>query len=159
MHTKAKELTEKNNIDGEILISDVGATDGSQEIAVKFGAQVVHCPTLGYGAALQYGIEHAKGEYVIIGDSNNSYYFDEAYSMIQVLEKGYDVCTGTRLKGTIIPGAMPLLNRLIGNPILTFIGRHLFGIDISDFHCGMHAFRGEKILSIGLVTSGMEWAS
>jgi glycosyltransferase involved in cell wall biosynthesis len=156
---RAKELIEKNNIDGEILISDNGSTDGSQELAVRLGARVVQCPTLGYGAALQYGIEHAKGEYIIMGDSDDSYHFDEAYPMLQELEKGYDVCMGTRLKGTIMPGAMPTLNRLIGNPALTYIGRHLFDIDISDFHCGMRAFRREKILSIGLVTTGMEWAS
>jgi hypothetical protein len=156
---RAKELIEKNNIDGEILISDNGSTDGSQELAVRLGARVVQCPTLGYGAALQYGIEHAKGEYIIMGDSDDSYHFDEAYPMLQELEKGYDLCMGTRLKGTIMPGAMPTLNRLIGNPVLTYVGRRLFDIDISDFHCGMRAFRREKILSIGLVTTGMEWAS
>jgi hypothetical protein len=79
--------------------------------------------------------------------------------MLQKLEQGYDLCMGTRLKGAIMPGAMPKLNRLIGNPVLTFIGRRLFDIDISDFHCGMRAFRREKMLGIGLVTTGMEWAS
>jgi glycosyltransferase involved in cell wall biosynthesis len=156
---RAKELIENNNIDAEILISDNGSSDGSQEIAMKLGARVIHCPTRGYGAALQYGIEHAKGEYIIIGDSDDSYHFDEAYPMLQKLEQGYDLCMGTRLKGTIMPGAMPKLNRLIGNPALTLIGRLLFDIDISDFHCGMRAFRREKILGIGLVTTGMEWAS
>lgn len=57
---RAKEPIERHNIDGEILISDNGSTDGSQEIAVKLGARVVHCPTRGYGAALQYGIEHFR---------------------------------------------------------------------------------------------------
>lgn len=156
---RAKELIETNNIEGEILVSDNGSTDGSQELAETLGARVVHCPTLGYGAALQYGIEHANGEYIIMGDSDDSYHFDEAYPMLQKLEQGFDVCMGTRLKGTIMPGAMPRLNRLIGNPILTFIGRRLFDIDISDFHCGMRAFKREMILGMGLVSTGMEWAS
>jgi glycosyltransferase involved in cell wall biosynthesis len=156
---RAKELIEKHKLDGEILISDNGSTDGSQEIAEKLGARVVHCPTRGYGAALQFGIEHAYGEYIIMGDSDDSYHFDEAYPLLQKLEEGYDVCLGTRLKGTITPGAMPALNRFIGNPVLTFIGKLFFKIDTSDFHCGLRAFRRDKILGIGLVTSGMEWAS
>src|SRR6266568_2018924 len=156
---RAQKLFDQYSIDGEILISDNGSTDGSQEIALKLGARVVHCPILGYGAALQYGIENAQGDYVIMGDSDDSYHFDEAHPMLQKLEAGYDVCMGTRLKGTIMPGAMPKLNRLIGNPVLTFIGRLLFRIDITDFHCGMRGFRRDKILDICLVTTGMEWAS
>ena len=156
---RAQELLEKYRIDGEVLISDNGSTDGSQEIARELGARVVSCPTRGYGAALQYGIQHARGEFVIMGDSDDSYHFDEAYPMLQKLEEGYDVCMGTRLKGKIMPGAMPNLNRLLGNPILTFIGKLFFKIDTSDFHCGMRGFRRDKVLAIGLVTTGMEWAS
>jgi glycosyltransferase involved in cell wall biosynthesis len=156
---RAKQLLEKYQIDGEVLISDNGSTDGSQQVAESLGARVVSCPTRGYGAALQYGIQHARGEFIIMGDSDDSYHFDEAYPMLRKLEEGYDVCMGTRLKGKIMPGAMPTLNRLLGNPILTFIGKLFFTIDTSDFHCGMRAFRRDKVLAIGLVTTGMEWAS
>lgn len=156
---RAKLLLDNNKIDGEILISDNGSTDGSQKIARCLEARVVECPTRGYGAALQFGIENAEGELVLMGDSDDSYHFDETMSMIEKLRKGVDVCMGTRLKGRIMPDAMPLLNRYLGNPVLTAIGRILFKIDLSDFHCGMRAFRKDKILGLNLVTTGMEWAS
>ncbi len=156
---RARALLDQNCIDGEIIISDNGSTDGSREIAEQLGARVLDCPIRGYGAALQFGIEHAKGEYVLIGDSDDSYHFDEAALMVFKLDEGYDVCMGTRLKGTIMPDAMPAINRTIGNPLLTFIGRVFFDIDTSDFHCGMRAFKRQKVLEIGMVTTGMEWAS
>jgi glycosyltransferase involved in cell wall biosynthesis len=156
---RAQALITQHAIDAEILVSDNGSTDGSQAIAASLGARVVHCPVRGYGAALQYGIEQARGEFIIIGDSDDSYHFDEAYPMLAKLEEGYDVCMGTRLRGKIMPGAMPLLNRWLGNPILTMIGRLFFRIGTSDFHCGMRAFRRDRVLDVGLVTTGMEWAS
>jgi glycosyltransferase involved in cell wall biosynthesis len=156
---RAAKLLAEYKIDGEILISDNGSTDGSQEIARNFGARVVDCPIRGYGAALQYGIEQAEGDFILMGDSDDSYHFDEAWSMIQALRKGYDVCMGTRLNGTIMPGAMPLLNRYLGNPVLTGIGKLLFQTSLSDFHCGMRAFSKEKVINLNLVTTGMEWAS
>jgi len=156
---RAWKLLDDHGICGEILISDNGSADGSQEIARSFGARVVDCPVRGYGAALQFGIEHARGEFILMGDSDDSYHFDEAFPMIQKLRDGYDVCMGSRLRGEIRPGAMPALNRYLGNPILTLVGQKLFGIPTSDFHCGMRAFRTDKAQGINLVTTGMEWAS
>jgi len=156
---RAKDLLVKNGIRGEILISDNGSTDGSREIAASRGARVVECPVKGYGAALQFGIEHAEGEFVLMGDSDDSYHFDEAMAMIEPLRRGYDICMGTRLKGRIMPGAMPRLNRYLGNPVLTAIGKIFFGVSVSDFHCGMRAFRRDRVLGLNLVTVGMEWAS
>lgn len=156
---RAKKLLVDNEINGEILISDNGSTDGSQEIARVLGVRVVECPIRGYGAALQFGIENAYGKFILIGDSDDSYHFDEAWPMIQQLEKGYDVCMGTRLKGKIVRNAMPKLNKYIGNPILSAIGKVLFKTDLSDFHCGMRAFRKDKLLKLNLATTGMEWAS
>jgi hypothetical protein len=162
LHTciqRAKELLSKNNINGEILISDNGSTDGSREIAAALGARVVECPVRGYGAALQFGIENAEGEFILMGDSDDSYHFDEAMPMIESLRSGQDICMGTRLKGRIMPGAMPRLNRYLGNPVLTAIGKIFFRIGVSDFHCGLRAFRRDRVLALNLVTEGMEWAS
>jgi hypothetical protein len=94
-----------------------------------------------------------------MGDSDDSYHFEEAWPMIEKLRQGYDVCMGTRLKGRIMPEAMPSLNRYLGNPVLTWIGKVLFRTELSDFHCGMRAFRKDRILGLNLVTTGMEWAS
>jgi glycosyltransferase involved in cell wall biosynthesis len=156
---RAKKLLVDNNLNGEVLVSDNGSTDGSQTVARALGARVVDCPIRGYGAALQCGIENAEGEFILMGDSDDSYHFDEAWPMIKMLQKGYDVCMGTRLRGSIMKHAMPKLNRYLGNPVLSTIGKVLFKTDLSDFHCGMRAFRKDKILALNLVATGMEWAS
>jgi glycosyltransferase involved in cell wall biosynthesis len=156
---RAQRLLADNNIEGEVLISDNGSIDGSKKIARDLGARVVKCPVRGYGAALQHGLEQAKGKYVLMGDSDDSYHFDEAMTLIQELRRGNDICIGTRLRGRIMPGAMPFLNRFIGNPILSAIGKIFFKIKVSDFHCGMRAFRTDKVRDLKLVTTGMEWAS
>ncbi len=156
---RAKKLLVDNNLNGEILVSDNGSTDGSQTIARALGARVVDCPKRGYGAALQCGIENAEGEFILMGDSDDSYHFDEALPLVNMLRAGYDVCMGTRLRGTIMKNAMPKLNRYLGNPVLSTTGKVLFKTDLSDFHCGMRAFRKDKLLMLNLVTTGMEWAS
>ncbi|OGF65591.1 MAG: hypothetical protein A2Y62_12770 [Candidatus Fischerbacteria bacterium RBG_13_37_8] len=156
---RAKKLLKEHNIDGEIIISDNGSTDGSQTIAEKAGARVLDCPIKGYGAALQYGIEQAKGKFILMGDSDDSYHFDEAFPMIEMLRNKFDLCMGSRLKGDIKPGAMPLLNRYVGTPFITFMGKLLFKTEQSDFNCGLRAFKKDKILQLNLVTAGMEYAS
>ncbi len=156
---RARKLLDDAKIDGEILVSDNGSTDNSREIARGLGARVADCPVRGYGAALQHGIQQAEGRFILMADSDDSYHFDEALPLIEELRRGSDVCMGSRFKGTIMPGAMPRLNRYLGNPALTAVGRIFFNISMSDFHCGMRAFRKDRMLGLNLVTTGMEWAS
>ena len=156
---KAKAYLSRANIVGEVLIADNGSTDGSIEIAEAHGARVVHVPVRGYGAALRHGIENARGKFVIMGDSDDSYDFSRLDPFVEKLREGYDFVIGNRFKGGIATGAMPFLHRYLGNPVLSFLGRLFFRSDIGDFHCGLRGFRRESINALGLKAPGMEFAS
>jgi len=143
----------------EIIIADNGSSDGSQQIATSEGARLVNVPQRGYGAALQAGILAATGRFVIMGDSDDSYDFANLAPFIEKLRAGYVLVMGTRLKGQIKRGAMPVLHRYLGNPVLTFLGNLFFRTGLSDFHCGLRAFERAAILGLNLQTSGMEYAS
>jgi hypothetical protein len=156
---KAQRFLEGAGVAGEILVADNGSTDGSQEIAAAHGARVVEVKERGYGAALIGGIRAARGHYVIMGDSDDSYDFSHLDPFIAKLHEGYDLVMGNRFKGGIAPGAMPPLHKYFGNPILTGIGRLFFGAPCGDFHCGLRGFNKASIQRLQLSSLGMEFAS
>lgn len=157
--SKAKQFLEENKVDGEILISDNGSTDGSPQIAESLGARVVHAEVKGYGSALSIGCKEAHGKYVIIGDADDSYDFLHLMPFLEKLREGFDLVMGDRFRGGIEPGAMPWSHRYIGNPVLSFVGRLFFKSRIHDFHCGLRGYCRESILALALQTTGMEYAS
>lgn len=156
---KAQWFIAENDLAGEVIIADNGSDDGSQEIARKLNARVVDIPTKGYGSALKGGIAAARGQYIIMGDADDSYDFSNLNPFIVKLRNGYDLVMGNRFRGGIESGAMPFLHRYLGNPVLTGIGKLLFGSPCNDFHCGLRGFRKDAISYLELQTTGMEFAS
>jgi len=154
----AQDFLNRHRIQGEVLVADNGSTDKSVHIALSKGARVVHAPLRGYGAALQHGISNAYGQYVIVGDCDNSYDFNRMDSFVNKLRAGVDLVIGNRFAGGIAPGAMPPLHRYLGNPVLSFLGRQFFSIDVSDFYCGLRGFNRNSILALNLHKTGMEFA-
>ena len=156
---KANSWIKKSKLKGEVVIADNGSADGSQSIARKLGARVVEVSERGYGSALYYGTLSAKGKWVVMGDSDDSYDFSKLDLFVAALKRGNDLVMGNRFLGGIEKGAMPWKNRYIGNPILTFIGRLLFNCPSRDFHCGLRAVNKKAFLKMDLRTTGMEFAS
>lgn len=146
-------------VQGEVLIADNGSSDGSQGIAEAAGARVIKVPERGYGAALIAGIANARGRFIVMGDSDDSYDFSRLSAFLERLRGGADLVMGNRFLGGIAPGAMPPLHRYLGNPVLSFFGRLFFRTSIRDFHCGLRGFSRDAVLGLGLVTPGMEFAS
>lgn len=157
--TKAEAFLARSGIAGEIVVADNGSTDGSIAIAEQRGARVVRVPIRGYGAALNAGINEARGTYVIFGDADDSYDFSALDPFVHALRSGADMVIGNRFQGGIARGAMPFLHKYLGNPVLSLLGRIFFSIPIRDFHCGLRGGRTIALRSLGLRTTGMEFAS
>ena len=155
----ARDFLASHAIDGEIVVADNGSSDGSADIARAAGARVIHVRERGYGSALMGGIVAARGASVIIGDPDGSYDFASVGPLLDKLRSGYDLVIGNRFEGGIQRGAMPPLNRFVGNPVLSALGRLFYGSDVRDFHCGLRGFKKSAIERLDLQTTGMEFAS
>ena len=156
---KALAFIDRSGLSGEVLVADNGSNDGSQMVARSLGARVIHVNNRGYGNALIAGLNAARGRWVVMGDSDDSYDFSRLDEFIEALRDGAQLVMGNRFAGGIEAGAMPFLHRYLGNPVLSFLGRMLFGSSCRDFHCGLRAFDSEAIRTLQLSAPGMEFAS
>jgi hypothetical protein len=105
------------------------------------------------------GIAAARGKYIVMGDADASYDFGDIPLFLKQLRAGHELVMGNRFAGGIRPGAMPLLHRYLGNPVLTGIGRLFFKSPCADFHCGLRGFTKAAYERMGVRTTGMEFAS
>ena len=156
---KAQGFLGSHGINGEVLVADNGSVDGSQFIANAAGARVIEVFDRGYGAALMAGIRSARGKFIIMGDADASYDFEDLGGLLASLREGRDMIVGNRFVGGIEAGAMPFLHRYVGNPVLSFLGRTLFSVPIGDFHCGLRGFSADAVRGLRLTAPGMEFAS
>jgi hypothetical protein len=156
---KARSFLTRSGIEGEVLVADNGSSDGSPQLAREAGARVVQISKKGYGNALIGGMREANGRYVIMADADDSYDFSQLDAFIDGLRAGNTMVIGHRFRGGIQRGAMPLLHRYLGNPVLSFVGRLFFSSNIGDFHCGLRGVDRAATLKLGLRAPGMEFAS
>ena len=156
---RAQQVFREMDLAGEILVAD-NSSDETAAIANSCGAKVIKPQKLGYGNAYMAGFEQAEGEYIVLMDGDLTYDPKAIPDMIAILQSGnYDMVMGSRLKGVILPGAMPALHRYIGNPVLTWILNILFSSRISDAHCGLRAISKDALKKLSLRSGGMEFAS
>lgn len=143
----------------EVLVADNGSSDQSPELARRAGARVISESKRGYGAAILSGLREAKGEWILIGDADNTYDFHDGAKLIQALKDGAEFAIGDRIHGKVDPGAMPWLHQRLGTPALTWILNHFFGSRVHDINCGLRAIRKSCLERLKLRSSGMEFAS
>jgi glycosyltransferase involved in cell wall biosynthesis len=159
---KAQVGIQRSGVRGEIVVADNGSKDNSVLIAEKLGARVAHVKEKGYGNALRGGIQAALGKWIIMGDADESYDFSETDRFVKKFQEGFELVTGCRLPrggGTILPGAMPLSHRWLGNPLFSRMARHMFAAPIHDVYCGLRGFTRELYDRLQLQCDGMEFAT
>jgi glycosyltransferase involved in cell wall biosynthesis len=156
--TWARTTLAEHGLTGEVVVADNDSEDASAAIAVAAGARVVHERRRGYGNAYMAGFGAARGRYVVMADADLTYDFGDIPRFVEQLEAGADLVMGDRMDG-IQPGAMPWLHQYIGNPVLSGTLNLFFKTGVRDAHCGMRAFRRDKLTELDLRTTGMEFAS
>ncbi len=159
---KARTGLERAGIRGEVIVADNGSTDGSLEIAKAEGARVVNVRARGYGSALQGGIEAATSDWIVMGDADDSYDFLEVGKFAAKLREGYELVQGCRLPGgggRVLPGAMPVSHRWLGNPMFSLMARTMFAAPIHDVYCGLRGFTKDLYHRLDLRCAGMEFAT
>jgi glycosyltransferase involved in cell wall biosynthesis len=144
-------------ISGEIVVCDNGSTDRSVQIAEHLGARVVHQPLRGYGNAYLKGFASARGQYLIMGDADDTYDFTLIPTFLELLtSQGYDFVTGSRYLNGGQQHITPL-HRIFGNPALTAILNSFFGTQYTDVYCGFRGFSRRAYDTIRPLSPGMEF--
>jgi glycosyltransferase involved in cell wall biosynthesis len=156
--TRALEVLDENGISGEVIVADNGSDDGSAELAEEAGATVIHEPRRGYGRAYLAGFAASRSDYIVMVDADLTYDFEEIPRFVRELDEGGELVMGNRMEN-IQPGAMPWMNRYIGNPLLSGFLNLLFRTPVRDAHCGMRAVRRDVLPRLELRSAGMEFAS
>ena len=154
----ARDVLRQEDLHGEVVVADNASEDRSAELARAAGAQVVHEPRRGYGNAYMAGFAAARGRYIVMGDADLTYDFNEIPRFVAQLEEGADLVMGDRMDN-IHPGAMPWHHRYIGNPVLSGTLNLFFKTGVRDAHCGMRALRRDVLPRLDLRAPGMEFAS
>jgi len=132
---------------------------GSQRSRAGSGARVVPVAQKGFGAARLGGSATRPVRFRHHGRRADSYDFSALDAFVARLRDGAELVMGNRFRGGIEAGAMPVLHRYLGNPVLSYLGRLFFRIGTGDFHCGLRGFNAEAIRGLDLQTTGMEFAS
>jgi glycosyltransferase involved in cell wall biosynthesis len=154
----ARQVLDDNELAGEVIVVDNGSQDGSAALAEKAGAIIVHEPRRGYGRAYQAGFAAALGDYIVMVDADLTYDFREIPRFVAELDSGAELVMGNRMQN-IEPGAMPWLNRYVGNPMMSRSLNLLFRAGVRDPQCGMRALRREALPRLALESPGFEFAS
>jgi glycosyltransferase involved in cell wall biosynthesis len=159
-----RETVSKNKLDAEIIVVDNRSEDGSRRILDK---NLLTFPELkivteehdGYGRAYLKGFESAVGKYIFMADADGTYSFRDIPRFLDEIKKGSDMVIGNRFAEKLPKGTMPILHKLIGNPLLSCLTRLFFKVKVNDIHCGERMITRKALSQITLYTAGMEFAS
>jgi glycosyltransferase involved in cell wall biosynthesis len=119
----------------EVIYVDDGSTDNTYQIVSEYPVTCLrHNVNKGYGAALKTGIRKAKGEKVVILDSDGQHdpkYLDTLIGMLNE----YDMVIGERTAESF-----QVKNRQGGKRIIRMVGEHLVEQKLPDYNSGFRGF-------------------
>lgn len=143
------------------IVVDDGSKDRTSEVARDAGARVVrHVINRGQGAALRTGIDAAldeKADAIVTFDADGQMRSQDIPSMLSPVLKGeVDVVLGSRFiqQGSNVP-----VMRRFWLRMGALLFRLLYGVQVTDSHCGFRVFSRRAAEKIQITADRMEHAS
>lgn len=131
--------------DAEIVVVD-SSSDRTAEIATELGCVVVkQFPPKGYGMAMDKALTTASRDIVITLDCDDTYPVESIHTLIEKMNEGYDLVSGSRLGHR--PDAMPFPNYL-ANMLFGILAGAICGVRSTDVHTGMRAYSKKLIKAL-----------
>jgi glycosyltransferase involved in cell wall biosynthesis len=130
-----------------VLVVDNGSSDGTAEVARRYGARVVAEPTPGYGAAVHAGLAAATSEYVAVMDGDGSFEAADVLALLDDVRAGRaDLAVGRRRP--VARGVWPWHARL-GNGLVVWWLRRRIGMAVHDI-APIRVCRRAALLELGV---------
>ncbi len=130
----------------EVVVVD-SSTDKTADIAESMGARVIRQEPRGYGQAMRTALLAGLGDVIISTDCDDTYPMEMIPEFLKGIEEGYDIVSGSRLKGCLKPVNMPVSN-WVANWLFAKMTSVLYGLPATDVTTGMRAYRREVLQSI-----------
>ena len=141
----------------EVIVVDNGSTDDTAELARHAGARVVAEPRRGYGYACAAGVAAVQdGEVLVFLDGDHSFLPGEMARLLEPIRAEHaDLVLGSRVRGYIAPGSMPVRQRF-GNWLAAYLIRRLYGLSITDLG-PYRAIRRDQLAKLDMQERTFGW--
>ena len=124
--------------DFEVLVVDDGSTDKTMQAAMDAGANVwPHPYNIGNGAAIKTGLRCAKGDWVIMMDSDGQHKPEDIARLLEYKDR-YDMVVGARSQGS-----KTSLHRDIANKLYNWFASYVTKFKVKDLTSGFRLMKKE----------------
>jgi dolichol-phosphate mannosyltransferase len=147
-------IKESKKYVSEILVIDGHSTDGSENIAKRYGATVFIDEGKGKGQAIREGIRKAHGDIIVFMDADGSHNPRDISKLIKpIIEKKADLVLASRTVGGSdeLNGSVEKTIRMIGSAIITQAINSRYHTRLTDTENGFRAIRTTTAKQLPLV--------